>query len=376
MANLPVGLHQLSLEGNPWRCDCRLRALKSWLISTRTPLSAPVECRAQPARRPALQASAAAAASAAASASASGDLSGKWTRDQRRPSPPVDYLDQLDVDDFVCAPRAAYHPADRLGRAKSPQGARQTTNNGEQIGEATGGGGRDIGGNSILKFLTTNLSGRRNANEPADDEREENEPGIKLSSSTPRETQLDGQEEEGQLGDVLAGSSGDDGAQRGPLTLGPLVLQYLGPTLVERAKDARAGSKQNGAGKQIKSDAKQANAQSNVDDENDQDGDAEETQQQPQQRRRRPTSGNSSISTQSSSGGARRSSPKVRLVRANEGELPQFSSCVCALCWPVAARAPTAPPTRPCSSVCVNQILTDGLIMAHLLLSPFHSSNA
>lgn len=42
---LPRGLHQLSLEENPWKCDCRLLALKRWLLTTRTPLRAPVRCQ-------------------------------------------------------------------------------------------------------------------------------------------------------------------------------------------------------------------------------------------------------------------------------------------------------------------------------------------
>lgn len=42
---LPGGLHQLSLEENPWKCDCRLLALKRWLLTTRTPLRAPVRCQ-------------------------------------------------------------------------------------------------------------------------------------------------------------------------------------------------------------------------------------------------------------------------------------------------------------------------------------------
>lgn len=44
MAQFPVGLHQLSLEENPWRCDCRLASLKRWLEQTRTPLSGPAKC--------------------------------------------------------------------------------------------------------------------------------------------------------------------------------------------------------------------------------------------------------------------------------------------------------------------------------------------
>lgn len=43
-----MGLHQLSLEDNPWHCDCRLAPLKRWLQSTRTPLNAPVRCQWTP----------------------------------------------------------------------------------------------------------------------------------------------------------------------------------------------------------------------------------------------------------------------------------------------------------------------------------------
>lgn len=42
---LPGGLHELSLEENPWKCDCRLYELKQWLLTTRTPLRAPVRCQ-------------------------------------------------------------------------------------------------------------------------------------------------------------------------------------------------------------------------------------------------------------------------------------------------------------------------------------------
>lgn len=44
MEVLPTSLHQLSLEQNPWQCDCRQLALKRWLERTRTPLSAPAKC--------------------------------------------------------------------------------------------------------------------------------------------------------------------------------------------------------------------------------------------------------------------------------------------------------------------------------------------
>lgn len=38
----------MSLEENPWNCDCRLAPLKRWLQTTRTPLSAPVRCYLTP----------------------------------------------------------------------------------------------------------------------------------------------------------------------------------------------------------------------------------------------------------------------------------------------------------------------------------------
>lgn len=44
MASLPSSLHQLSLEDNNWTCDCRLAALKRWLLANKTPLAAPARC--------------------------------------------------------------------------------------------------------------------------------------------------------------------------------------------------------------------------------------------------------------------------------------------------------------------------------------------
>lgn len=34
-----TGLHSIELSGNPWRCDCRLRALKRWLVAANVPLT-------------------------------------------------------------------------------------------------------------------------------------------------------------------------------------------------------------------------------------------------------------------------------------------------------------------------------------------------
>jgi netrin-G1 ligand len=32
-----TGLHGIELSGNPWACDCRLRALKEWLLAANVP---------------------------------------------------------------------------------------------------------------------------------------------------------------------------------------------------------------------------------------------------------------------------------------------------------------------------------------------------
>ena len=34
----------MELFGNPWRCDCRLRALKRWLVSANVPLTEDAAC--------------------------------------------------------------------------------------------------------------------------------------------------------------------------------------------------------------------------------------------------------------------------------------------------------------------------------------------
>lgn len=119
-------MYQLSLEANPWQCDCRLRSLKSWLLRTRTPLSAPIKCApiaplaagneeqdGEQARRTARSLDANQAGKQLASersdnltpAGAGAQTGGRSSR------APVTsdqvYLDQLALDaDFVCAPRA------------------------------------------------------------------------------------------------------------------------------------------------------------------------------------------------------------------------------------------------------------------------------
>jgi hypothetical protein len=45
-AVLPAGLHGISLHDNPWRCDCRLRALRGWLASSNVPRPSEPLCRA------------------------------------------------------------------------------------------------------------------------------------------------------------------------------------------------------------------------------------------------------------------------------------------------------------------------------------------
>lgn len=111
MANLPAGLYKLSLEANPWRCDCRLRSLKEWLLSTRTPLSAPVEC----AQRGKAARSLPAGGQWAPEDKDNSDsklASVMTSRQARVPSASainsqtIDYLEQLDVDEFVCPPKA------------------------------------------------------------------------------------------------------------------------------------------------------------------------------------------------------------------------------------------------------------------------------
>ncbi|CAA3006436.1 Leucine-rich repeat-containing protein 26 [Olea europaea subsp. europaea] len=119
VAHLPVGLFELSLESNPWRCDCRLRDLRLWLGRTRTPLSAPARCspagpqaetlndldrqslllgdramrHEQLRRKPGRGTSAASGPAAKAGALETGaELEPK-------------FLDRMEPDEFVCAPR-------------------------------------------------------------------------------------------------------------------------------------------------------------------------------------------------------------------------------------------------------------------------------
>lgn len=89
MDALPVGLHQLSLEENPWICDCRLWALKRWLASSRTPLSAAVRCLGQ-------------------SAGSAGELPDSGRLSSSSSSAADLQLNQLSEQEFVCAPKPAW----------------------------------------------------------------------------------------------------------------------------------------------------------------------------------------------------------------------------------------------------------------------------
>lgn len=116
LAALPIGLHQLSLEENPWICDCRLLTLKRWLLSSRTPLRAPVRCHSM-------------------------GLS-EWRIRQRNQQPSyahqqviatrdtptkLQFLHQLALDEFVCPPqgRAAKLSGHESAMAKPPSAASQ-----------------------------------------------------------------------------------------------------------------------------------------------------------------------------------------------------------------------------------------------------------
>lgn len=124
MAALPANLHQLSLEENPWSCDCRLLSLKRWLLATRTPLSAPVKCHSiggqdrraareldRPVeRRRRLPANGGAGGGQLATLNemAAVDTSGgeDWTQGRGAGGGSL-LLGQLALEEFVCAPRAA-----------------------------------------------------------------------------------------------------------------------------------------------------------------------------------------------------------------------------------------------------------------------------
>lgn len=129
---LPAGLHQLSLEDNPWRCDCRLTPLKRWLDTNRIPLSAPTRCfikedeeknyhdddnnkeglsisrhHEQEQRREQTSTRAEEVARAQESASISGKESQTDGGSRRLQMTTGSlFIDQISVDHFVCAPRA------------------------------------------------------------------------------------------------------------------------------------------------------------------------------------------------------------------------------------------------------------------------------
>jgi hypothetical protein len=246
VAHLPTGLHQLSLEGNPWRCDCRLRALKSWLTATRTLLSAPVECSQQQQRPPAASGERAeqpaerrasawrAAGHQEPAARVRNDTSADSPgRTHKGPPPPVDYLDRLDVDDFVCAPRA-YQPGGRLDGGGQPptaaaRRAEQTTNIDD--GRRLGGDG----GDSIFDLLASNLRGRDG------DDDDEHRP--RANDDKAIEIKLGARHHLGSAaddGDTAAADSVRPASAPGPLPL----LQYLEPTLVARGAAAAGNGSQ------------------------------------------------------------------------------------------------------------------------------------
>lgn len=109
MESLPQGLHQLSLEENPWQCDCRALQLKRWLLSTRIPLSAPVRCSrffaSPPSPLPAVP------NNAEDEEDDDNESNSIWTpaadaESERGQAASSAYLDRLPVESFVCAPRA------------------------------------------------------------------------------------------------------------------------------------------------------------------------------------------------------------------------------------------------------------------------------
>ena len=42
------GLHGIELSGNPWSCDCRLRALKEWIVTANVPHTIEPTCASPP----------------------------------------------------------------------------------------------------------------------------------------------------------------------------------------------------------------------------------------------------------------------------------------------------------------------------------------
>jgi hypothetical protein len=43
-----TGLHGIELSGNPWACDCRLRALKEWIVTANVPHTIEPTCASPP----------------------------------------------------------------------------------------------------------------------------------------------------------------------------------------------------------------------------------------------------------------------------------------------------------------------------------------
>ena len=85
MRQLPVQLHQLSLDENALVCDCRSLALKRWLLESGVPLSAPIRCSGQPDE---------------ARPKVADEKEKEKEAEQRR----LNFLDQMELGDFVCAP--------------------------------------------------------------------------------------------------------------------------------------------------------------------------------------------------------------------------------------------------------------------------------
>lgn len=108
VARLPASLHQLSLEDNNWACDCRLLALKRWLLASKVPLAAPVRCQRRVGGRTA---------------------SGGSTQPLTLLEAPQ-FIEQMSLDEFACAPRvskrllnATLHPSPLNQSATTPTSA-------------------------------------------------------------------------------------------------------------------------------------------------------------------------------------------------------------------------------------------------------------